>query len=464
MKVNYNEITISSHEKANIIKTIYHNPYIPVKPYAKQIYVLADENKRALAGGSAGSGKSILGAMLACQYFDVQDYRCLIIRRTWDDVIATGGIVDYLTQWFEPFLVKNGGHIQHNESKRVFINKRNNAKIYYNYAMYEEDRLKFKSRSYHLIIIDEASELLQIVLRYFNRSLRYPTSTGPSNRLPLRLRYLTNPADSDGIEYLKKKFVKPKGKFPYYEMHFWDNPHADKDYDETLSELSKPDYEFQMGNWDYELKAGDIFDRELFKECTLKYDEYLDYLEKYEILNIIRGWDYAATENDYSDYTVGSKLTQFTNQIKIVTNQKSFQANPGKLEAKMHIIMDEDTLEVEQWGEEQPAMAGKVMKNYYKNEFKEHNYSEIPPFKNKIVRASEIVKEMKKGRLWFVDDPEEPYLKDFIKQAIKFPSKKKVKDDESTHMDRVDSVSLIIQGIKMPKTVLKKRKRWKRQK
>lgn len=257
MKINYNGISLSDNQLELLAETIYKNPYIPVEPYKQQLYAIADTNKRKLIGGSAYSGKSILGAMLALQYMDVPNYRALVIRKTYDDVTATGGVVDYIDQWTKHF-----DHIEHNQSKRVFHNILTNAKIFYNYAFHENDRFKFKSRAYHRIIVDEASELFKVILTFFNRSIR----PNDQKNIPLGLYYITNPANTDSVEYLIDNFVEDKGKYPYYEMNYWDNPNVDADdYAETISELDKIDFEYQSGNWYYKPQKGDLFDRDVMK-------------------------------------------------------------------------------------------------------------------------------------------------------------------------------------------------------
>ena len=126
----------------------------------------------------------------------------------------------------------------------------------------EKDKEKFKSRAYHKIIVDEASEFAKVNLQFLNRSLR---GTKGLMKFPLSLYYISNPADADGSAYLKERFVD--GPYPFFEMNFWDNPYIDKDdYLETLQELSKADYQFQIGNWDYEVKSGDIFDYDLIDD------------------------------------------------------------------------------------------------------------------------------------------------------------------------------------------------------
>ena len=113
--------------------------------------------------------------------------------------------------------------------------------------------------------------------------------------------------------------------------------------------------------------------------------------------------------------------------------------------------------EYDNWIEKQPAAAGKIVKNYWQNEFKEYNPTFIPVPKSKIMRASRAVRGIKTGKILFVKGK---WLKEFKKQAVKFPSENIVVNDESTHDDRVDSVTLLHEGLYPQKrgAVLRKRK------
>ena len=448
MKINYNNLELSSNQKKILIKTIFENKYIPVNPYRKQLYAIADKSKRKLIGGSAYSGKSILGAVLALQHFQVPNYRCLVLRSTYDNVIATGGIVDYLDEWLSEFK-----EVEHNQSKRVFINHDTNAKIYYSYMLLDKDKEKFKSRAYHKIIVDEASEFTKVNLQFLNRSLR---GTKGLMKFPLTLYYISNPADADGSQYLKERFVD--GPYPFFEMNFWDNPYVDhKDYHETLQELSKADYQFQMGNWDYEVKSGDVFDYDMIEANTISKNEYQDMLTELDVLQQVITWDVAATDKKTSDYTAWRLSTVFQGKVGAIHDQDSTQKTPGKLEQKMMSIMDR-YYEYDNWIERQPAAAGKFVARYWKKEFQDYHPTFIDVPKSKIIRASRTVRGMNKGKILFVRGK---WLKKFKKQAIKFPTEKIIADDESTHDDRVDSVTLLHEGLypQKLKTKLRRRKR-----
>lgn len=450
MKVDYTKLTLSQEDWQIIHDSIENNPFIPIKPYPKQLYAICDKSKRKLIGGSAYSGKSILGAVLALQHFKAKNYRCLILRSTYDNVTATGGIVDYIDEWVQDF-----PNVEHNQSKRVFINHDNNAKIYYSYMQLIKDKEKFKSRAYHRIIVDEASELYKVNLQFLNRSLR---GTKGLMQFPLAMYYISNPADDtivDGTTYLREKFVN--GPFPYFEMNFWDNPYINKwDYLENLRELSKADYQFQIGNWDYEITSGDIFDYDLIDDATISRNEYRQMCSEQEILQDVITWDIAATESKLADYTVPSFSTVFKGKVGAIHDQTSMKKRPGKLEMAMSNIMSSHP-EYDNWIEKQPAAAGKVAKRYWQEEFKEFNPTFIPVPKSKIQRASRCVRGIRNGKILFVKGK---WLKDFKAQAVKFPSSKVIADDETTHDDRVDSVTLLHEGLypQIPKTRLRKRK------
>lgn len=447
MKVDYGKLSLTKEDWQIINDSIAKNPFIPIKPYAKQLYAICDKHKRKLIGGSAYSGKSILGAVLALQHFKAKNYRCLILRSTYDNVIATGGIVDYIDEWTKEF-----PNVEHNQSKRCFINHDTNAKIYYSYMLLEKDKEKFKSRAYHRIIVDEASEFFKVNLQFLNRSLR---GTKGLMKFPLSLYYISNPADADGSTYLKERFVE--GPYPFFEMNFWDNPYIDKeDYLESLQELSKADYQYQIGNWDYELKSGDVFDYDMIDDATISKQEYDEYLTEWDVLQQVLTWDIAATESKIADYTAGSFSTVFKGKIAAVHDQLSFKKRPGKLEQHMRMIMESHN-EYDNWIEKQPAAAGKIVKNYWASEFEEFHPEFIPVPKSKMIRASRCVRGIKTGKILFVKGK---WLKKFKKQAVKFPSDSILVDDESTHDDRVDSVTLLHEGLYPLKkgTRLRKRK------
>lgn len=80
-------------------------------------------------------------------------------------------------------------------------------------------------------------------------------------------------------------------------MNFWHNPYIDKEkYLANLRELSKADYQYQIGNWDYEIRAGDVFDYDTIEAATISKQEFNELLTEKDILQEVITWDIAATE------------------------------------------------------------------------------------------------------------------------------------------------------------------------
>lgn len=53
MKVDYSKLKLDKKQLQIFKATIDNNQFIPITPYAKQIYAICDKHKRKLIGGSA---------------------------------------------------------------------------------------------------------------------------------------------------------------------------------------------------------------------------------------------------------------------------------------------------------------------------------------------------------------------------------------------------------------------------
>ena len=111
MKVD--DYQLSNFDKSLLISTIVNNPYIPVELYDKQLLSVALVNKdwsnvnEILTGGSGGGGKTTLLSALAVQFLQVPDYRCLVSRKNYKELVGTGSVFDILEDWVTPGNVFN---------------------------------------------------------------------------------------------------------------------------------------------------------------------------------------------------------------------------------------------------------------------------------------------------------------------------------------------------------------------
>lgn len=278
------------------------NPYIRITPFPKQAAAIMHPARMKLLGGNAFSGKSLLGSVIASQWLMYPHYKCLIIRRTHDDVVATGGIVDKLkdTLLDENYLGELTCEL--NEVKKRF-KAPSGAEIWYNEASVKKDKEKFRGRSYHTIIVDEATEILPSTLAFFSRSIR----RAKEDMIPLHVYYISNPSSSDGTKYLLKEFVEDTAPNPYFELTFWDNEAINPyEYAKSLDALDPIDKAYQLyGDWHFVPSNGMIITRSEFQRMEMPVEWFE---QKTPDFNMI-GVDLASTGEDK---TALISITHFT--------------------------------------------------------------------------------------------------------------------------------------------------------
>ena len=282
--------------------TVLDNPYIRETPFPKQACAIMHPSRMKLLGGNAYSGKSLLGSIIASQYLMYPHYKCLIVRRTHDDVVATGGIVDRLKDKLldENYLGELTCEL--NEVKKRF-KAPSGAEIWYNEASVKKDKEKFRGRSYHTIIVDEATELLPSTLAFFSRSTRRSVE----DQIPLHVYYISNPSSSEGTQYLLKKFVNDNAPHPYFELTFWDNEAINPyEYAKSLDELDPIDKAYQLyGDWNFVPSNGMILTRSEFQRMEIKKEMLQTKTPDYNMIGV----DLASTGEDK---TALISITHFT--------------------------------------------------------------------------------------------------------------------------------------------------------
>ena len=234
--------------------TILDNPFIDFELYDKQAFVaLTSCHKQEginefLTGGPGGGGKTKLLSALALQYVEFPQYRCLVTRKNYRELVGTGSVFDIL---------KNIPGVKSRESGLIRIIFPSGAEIHFKAFNDESHKQDVKGESYHTILNDEASELNESVLRFLYRSLRKKAD----DWIPLRFGNASNPG-GESTDYLVEKYID--GDLPYIEMGYKDNPYIENDvYEDALKELDYIDQQYQMfGNWKYRPSVGDLLTRQ----------------------------------------------------------------------------------------------------------------------------------------------------------------------------------------------------------
>ena len=298
-------VEFNSWDYANYYQTILENPFIDFELYDKQqLLALTSCHNRegineALTGGAGGGGKTKVLSALALQFVEFPQYRCLVTRKKYRELIGTGSVFDML---------KGIDGLKARESGLIRIIAPSGAEIHFKAFDNETHKQDVKGESYHTILNDEASELNESTLRFLYRSLRKEKG----DWIPLRFINASNPG-GDSTEYLVEKFVD--GDLPYIDMSYRDNPYIDTEtYEASLLQLDYIDQQYQMkGNWHYKATAGDLIQRHMLTNAYIEVDDY----KHREILFCTEGMDLASTGRDN---TVIYNLICLDNGVTVVND------------------------------------------------------------------------------------------------------------------------------------------------
>ena len=416
---NFNEWDYLNYEL-----NILDNPFIDFELYDKQAFVALtschnqDGINEFLTGGPGGGGKTKLLSALALQFVEYPQYRCLVTRKNYRELVGTGSVFDIL---------KNIPGVKSRESGLIRIIFPSGAEIHFKAFNDESHKQDVKGESYHTILNDEASELPESVLRFLYRSLRKKTD----DWIPLRFGNASNPG-GESTDYLVEKYID--GDLPYIEMGYKDNPFIDDDtYEDALKELDYIDQQYQMyGNWKYKPSVGDLLTREEGESqlTTLTTPLY------YELIGIDlagKGKDkFAVVCYDYLanglEYIKDFNQTQSSNPEQLLLDF-IVKHNPNPAAPQTSLIV------IEQEGGGSPEYARK----YFQDLILEYGYN-IPvilkkPSGSKYQRARPLMHSIRFGNTKLNQDSD--YIHDFIDEGIQLSP-----DGSGKSPNLVDSASL----------------------
>ena len=374
--------------------TILDNPFIDFELYDKQAFVALTSchNQEGinefLTGGPGGGGKTKLLAALALQFVEFPQYRCLVTRKNYRELVGTGSVFDIL---------KNIPGVKSRESGLIRIIFPSGAEIHFKAFNDESHKQDVKGESYHTILNDEASELAKSVLKFLYRSLRKKAD----DWIPLRFGNASNPG-GESTDYLVEKYIE--GDLPYIEMGYKHNPYIDDDtYEYSLKELDYIDQQYQMyGNWHYRPSAGDLINRDQLIDAYINVE---DYIER-EVMFCTMGLDTAGTGRDS---TVAMNLIRLDNGLTVLNDMvRDSSAYP---EDNVYTIAEKQITENNLYNidiEEEPGGDSVYALRYWTEDVLAdliNKYSidvnGVPAIKSKYTRARPIAKAIIKGQLKF---------------------------------------------------------------
>lgn len=256
------------------------SPYIPAKwkPLPLQIMFAILPNVEILYGGSAGGAKSEALLFAANQYTHIPGYQAIIYRKSYQDLIRPGALLDRALNWYAPWL---GREIKYRPSDHSF-HFPSGAKLVFGHMGRKGASDTMQGAEYHFVGIDEITQHTESDALYALSRLRRKTNED----IPLRARFTANPGGI-GHRWVYKRFEMVKNKAydkndPHSPMYIGahpkrlfipsrlaDNPYIDqKSYHNQLSQLD-PMTRSRLLEGDWSAAPFGRFKPEWFKRYTI---------------------------------------------------------------------------------------------------------------------------------------------------------------------------------------------------
>jgi hypothetical protein len=178
------------------------------KLYPKQQRAIMSLALEVLYGGAAGAGKSYMMRVLAIILcMEISHIKVFLFRRIYKELYINHVYsADGFLVMLKPFIDR--GDVTFNKSDGV-INFWNGAQIYLCHAQHEGDIQSYLGAEIHCLLIDEATQFTEKMIRFIRTRVRMGGLTVPSrwkNVLP-KIIYGTNPGGPSHA-YFKRGFVQ----------------------------------------------------------------------------------------------------------------------------------------------------------------------------------------------------------------------------------------------------------------
>lgn len=409
----------ASLDRRRFQRGLVRNAYTDrIKLYPKQKAFCMLPQMSAMAHGAGGTGKTELLLFLMLQYVHMPNYRCLVLRRTYKQLKMPNSIL------FR-FHAKLRGMPYHWNGEDHIATFPSGAVIKFGHMENAANMFDYDSAEFHTIIIDEANQFSEEMLKFMFLRLRR-TADDP---IPLRYRLATNPGGISHL-YLRNTYVENQGKDQdVFQMPFFmeDNPALDTvSYIKSLEKLDPVTYRRRrFGDW-YVARQDVVIQHGWIKQIEAPFPGQKLY---------VRFWDLAATEPKKGkdpDYTVGTLISRDSIGRITIEDVQRFRLSPAMVEAKVRAVAELDKRNVYIRFEEEGGASGKSLVNYYTRQMPQYNVQGVRPGGPKLARWGPLAGQARAGNVFMVTGP---WASEWLNEVTN------VTGTDDPHDDQIDSAA-----------------------
>jgi predicted phage terminase large subunit-like protein len=407
-----------------------------------QTAILSTPADIAFYGGAAGGGKTWALLFEAARHVDTPNYYGAIFRREIAQITIQGGLWDE-SQKLYPMV---GANPSISSRKWTFPS---GSTIRFEGCEQEIDKLKYQGAQFGFLGFDEVTHFTASQFWYLRSRCRSMTGIRPV------VRATCNPDPHSWVKQIIQPWLdglKQPGELAWYlrenddlvevpagtpdaisitfiPAKVTDNQKllsADPAYLANLKSLSLADRKALLeGSWEI-VSTGNIFKHEWWKY----------YNEQSEYVDVVRYWDFAATEatgkND-PDYTVGLKLGKTADGFFDVLDVQRFRESPSETERRIVATAAADGKAVTQFFEQEPGSSGKIVVDHYiRTVLSGYPAKAVKKTGSKLEEAKPVSAATENGLVRLPSGA--PWVLPFTNEAAMFPSK-------TVHDDQVDALS-----------------------
>jgi len=347
------------------------------QPGPQEAY-LASRAFFTLFGGARGGGKTFAADMDMHRHVGVPEYRGLVVRRLYPDMIQPGGVWKTMSKTARLI----GGHVR--ASPAMELSWPNEATITFRNMQYDSDAERFRGSQFDRIHMEECDELTEEMFWALVETMRagpsgiQPRIRGNLNPVTTRSHWIAKfvapyldeddypkPEMSGVVRYFKRSEANgiewttaddPLGmSFTFIPSKLTDNKaltSRDPQYQKNLMNLPRHKRERMLGGrWFQTLKPG-RYTREMFRVIEAEPSR----------MRAMRYWDHAATEptkqNPDPDWTAGMR-GGVSDGTLVLSHLAYFREGPAKKRSRMRNIAEQDGDRIPIILEREPASGGK---------------------------------------------------------------------------------------------------------